>query len=594
MAQVEARPQTAFAATAAPTIGELWRRGVEAGFERPAFLVREEAGWRPVGWDEAATRVSALANGFLAAGLRKGDKVALLCRTRIEWTLADFALATIGAVVIPVYPTSSPDEIEYILRDSDAKVLISEDEEQLAKTRDLEGALPALERVLGVDVAASGGTLADIEAAGPGYALEHPLAVTQSASDVGPEDVLTFLYTSGTTGPPKGCVLTQRNYAAMVESILGVDGLFRDDDTVLLFLPLAHNFARLIQFLCPALGFTLAFCPDVRGVSAALAEVKPTLFPSVPRVYEKVYATVMATANESSPLKRRIAEWSFAVGEKRVRGGRGPLLAAQSALADRLVLGKVRARLGGRMRYAVSGGAPLAPEIAEFFEACGLTILEGYGMTECTTAATLNRPGRNRIRTVGQALPGIELKIDADGEILIRGATVFGGYYRNPEATAETLTEDGWLRSGDIGTIDGDGYLTITDRKKDIIITAGGKNVAPQGIENSLKASAYVSQALVVGDNRPYLVALLTVDRDEVAALGEPGSEAVREAVQKTVDEVNETLGRVEQIKRFAILERDFSPEEGEVTPTLKLKRRICIEHFAGVVEDLYAEGGRD
>ena len=576
----------------APTIGELWRRGASAGFTRPAFLVRDESGWRPVGWDEAAERVSALANGFLSAGIRKGDKVALLCRTRVEWTLADYALATIGAVLIPVYPTSSPAEIEYILRDSEAKVLIAEDEEQLVKTRGVEADLPALELVLGIDIPGSGGTLGEIEAAGAPYAVEHPDAVAHAAADVGPDDVLTFLYTSGTTGNPKGCVLSQHNYAMMVDSVVQVENLFRDDDTVLLFLPLAHNFARLIQFLGAALGFTLAYCPDVRGVSAALMEVKPTLFPSVPRVYEKVFATVKVTAAESSPAKRRIADWAFAVGEKKVRGGTGPLLALQAALADKLVLGKVRARMGGRMRYAVSGGAPLAPEIAEFFAACGVTILEGYGMTECTTAATMNRPGANRIRTVGPALPGIELKIGDLGEILIRGETVFGGYYRNPQATADSLMEDGWLRTGDIGTIDADGYLTITDRLKDIIITAGGKNVSPQVIENSLKASPYVSQALVVGDNRPYIVALLTVDKDEVASLGAPDSPEVRAALQRTVEEVNATLGRVEQIKRFALLPRDFSVDEGEITPTLKLKRRICIEHFQAEVEQLYAGAG--
>ena len=576
----------------APTIGELWRRGASAGFTRPAFLVRDESGWRPVGWDEAAERVSALANGFLSAGIRKGDKVALLCRTRVEWTLADYALATIGAVLIPVYPTSSPAEIEYILRDSEAKVLIAEDEEQLVKTRGVEADLPALELVLGIDIPGSGGTLGEIEAAGAPYAVEHPDAVAHAAADVSPDDVLTFLYTSGTTGNPKGCVLSQHNYAMMVDSVVQVENLFRDDDTVLLFLPLAHNFARLIQFLGAALGFTLAYCPDVRGVSAALMEVKPTLFPSVPRVYEKVFATVKVTAAESSPAKRRIADWAFAVGEKKVRGGTGPLLALQAALADKLVLGKVRARMGGRMRYAVSGGAPLAPEIAEFFAACGVTILEGYGMTECTTAATMNRPGANRIRTVGPALPGIELKIGDLGEILIRGETVFGGYYRNPQATADSLMEDGWLRTGDIGTIDADGYLTITDRLKDIIITAGGKNVSPQVIENSLKASPYVSQALVVGDNRPYIVALLTVDKDEVASLGAPDSPEVRAALQRTVEEVNATLGRVEQIKRFALLPRDFSVDEGEITPTLKLKRRICIEHFQAEVEQLYAGAG--
>jgi long-chain acyl-CoA synthetase len=571
------------------TIGDIWRRAVDADHPRPAFLVQEGEGWRGVGWDEASDRVAALANGFLSLGVGKGDKVAILCRTRLEWTLADYALATIGAVVIPIYPTSSSSEIAYILRDSETKVLLSEDEEQLAKTAGLEHELTALERVIGIDTPGSGGTLDDVAEAGRAWAPGNPEALAHAAAQVGADDVLTFLYTSGTTGNPKGCLLSQRNYVTMVDAVLAVDDLFREDDTALLFLPLAHNFARLVQFTAAAVGYTLAFCPDVRGVSKALADVRPTLFPSVPRVYEKVHTGVLAAAAESGGVKRRIAEWAFAVGERSARGETSPTLALQARLADRLVLGKVRARMGGRLRFAVSGGAPLAAEIAYFFAACGVVILEGYGMTECTTAATINPPGAPRFGTVGKALPGIDLRIDTDGEILIRGETIFGGYYRNPEATTEALTDDGWLRSGDIGTIDADGYLTITDRKKDIIVTAGGKNVSPQVIENALKTSPYISHALVVGDNRPYIVALITVDRDEVKALGAPDSPEVQAAIERAVADVNRDLGRVEQIKRFAILPRDFSAEEGEVTPTLKLKRRVCIDHFRDEIERLYA-----
>ena len=575
-------------ASAVTTIGELWQRAAAAGRTRPAFLVEKDGAWLPVGWDEATERVAALANGFLSLGVEKGDKVAILCRTRLEWSLADYALATIGAVVIPIYPTSSPAEIAYILRDSETKLLLSEDEEQLAKTRALEHELPSLERVIGIDVPGGGGTLDDVAAAGRTWGSSHPEAVARAAAQVGPDDVLTFLYTSGTTGNPKGCLLSHRNYVAMTEAVVAVSGLFRDDDTALLFLPLAHNFARLIQFTATAVGFPLALCTDVRGVSAALAAVRPTLFPSVPRVYEKVHTAVKAAAAESGGVKRRLAEWAFAVGERAAQGDSGPVLALQHGIADRLVLGKVRARMGGRMRFAVSGGAPLAPEIARFFNACGVLILEGYGMTECTTAATLNPPGAPRFGTVGPALPGIELKIDTDGEILIRGATIFGGYYRNPEATAEALTPDGWLRSGDIGTIDADGYLTITDRKKDIIVTAGGKNVAPQVIENMLKTSPYVSNVVVIGDNRPYLVALITVDADEVKSLGAPDSPEVRAAIERSVEAVNAELGRVEQIKRFTILPRDFSAEQGEITATLKIKRRVCIDHFSDEIEILY------
>jgi long-chain acyl-CoA synthetase len=562
------------------TIGELWRSAVDSQRAFPAFLVQEDGGWGEVSWEAAAERVSALANGFLSLGVAKGDRVALICRTRVEWSLADYALATIGAVVIPVYPTSSAAEVAFVLGDSATKLVVAENEEQLAKVRGQE--LPALERLVGIDDAGPNGTLADIEAAGWDFARERPDALGQAAADVGPEDVLTFLYTSGTTGNPKGCVLTQRNYVSMVESVVAVDDLFREGEKALLFLPLAHNFARLIQFSGTSVGLTIALCPDVRDVQKALTVVQPELFPSVPRVYEKVFTAVKGQIAESSPLRRRIGEWAFRVGTS---GAGGP----RRWLADKLVLGKVRARMGGRLRLANSGGAPLAREIAEFFNACGILILEGYGMTECTTAATINRPGAHRFGTVGQALPGIELKLDTDGEILIKGPTVFGGYYGNPEATAEVLTEDGWLRSGDIGTIDEAGYLTITDRKKDIIVTAGGKNIAPQVIESALISTPYISQALVVGDNRPYIVALITLDPEATASLGAPDSPEVHAALDKAIAEVNEDLGRVEQVKKFKILPREFSIEDGEMTPTLKLKRRICLDHFATEVEELYA-----
>jgi long-chain acyl-CoA synthetase len=572
------------AAAGAATIGAHWQRAVEAERTYPAFLVQKDGDWAEVSWEAAAERVTALANGFLSLGVAKGDRVAILCRTRVEWTLTDYALATIGAVVVPIYPTSSAPEVAFVLADSATKLLVAEDEEQLAKARDEE--LPALERVVGIDDAGPDGTLADIEAAGWTYAREHGDAVARAAAEIGPDDVLTFLYTSGTTGNPKGCVLSQRNYVAMTESVVAVDDLFREGEKALLFLPLAHNFARLVQFAGTSVGLTIALCPDVRDVQGALATIKPELFPSVPRVYEKVYTAVKGQIASSSPIKRRLGEWALRAGTS---GAGGP----RKWLADKLVLGKVRARMGGRMRLANSGGAPLAPEIAEFFQACGVVILEGYGMTECTTAATINRPGAHRFGTVGQALPGIEIKLDEDGEVLIKGPTVFGGYYGNPQATAEVLTDDGWLRSGDIGAIDAEGYLTITDRKKDIIVTSGGKNIAPQVIENALKSSAYVSQALVIGDNRPYITALITLDEDAAGLIGAHDSPEVRAALESAVVDVNKELGRVEQVKRFAILPREFSIEDGEMTPTLKLKRRICLEHFAHEVEELYA-GARE
>jgi long-chain acyl-CoA synthetase len=353
-------------------------------------------------------------------------------------------------------------------------------------------------------------------------------------------------------------------------------------------------------------GFTIAFLPEPLRVGEALLEVRPTVLPSVPRVFEKVHTAVQARFDEATGLRRRLIDWSLPIGREvsRLHAEGKPVprtLALKHRIADRLVFSKVRERVGGRLRLPISGGAPLAPEIAEFFDAIGIRILEGYGLTECTTAASTNRPERYRFGSVGPPLPGFEVRIDEDGEILIRSETVFQGYFKDPEATAQVLTPDGWLRTGDIGTLDEDGFLHITDRKKDIIVTAGGKNVAPQNLENDLKTSRYVSQALVVGDRRPYVAALITLDPEEIsrwaAARGIAGDvatlardERVRELIQGVVDEVNRERSRYEQIKRFAILSRDFTMDAGEVTPTLKLRRRAVMEHFQAEIDALYAD----
>jgi long-chain acyl-CoA synthetase len=359
---------------------------------------------------------------------------------------------------------------------------------------------------------------------------------------------------------------------------------------MLLYLPLAHNFGRLMHLWAGYAGFTLAFCPDPLRVGDAMPHVRPTLLPSVPRVFEKVHTAVSAAFAEEAGVKRRLIEWSLGVGReasalRQARRPLPPLLAAKHRLADRLVYAKVKRRLGGRLRIGISGGAPLSPEIAEFFHALDLLILEGWGLTECTTAATVNRPTRFRFGTVGLPMPGIDVSAADDGELLIRGDTVFAGYLKDEAATREVLGADGWLRSGDVGAIDAEGFVRITDRKKDLIVTAGGKNIAPQNIENALKTSRYVSQALVVGDRRPYVVALVTLDQAEVERDRRDPDALVADAVER----VNADLSRFEQIKRFAILDREFTAEQGEVTPTLKLKRRVCEQHFAAEIERLYA-----
>jgi long-chain acyl-CoA synthetase len=567
---------TTTTATGTRTIARLWQDAVARGLESPAYLVQEGEAWRPVSWAEAAEAVDEIAHGLLALGVRKGDAFAILASTRLEWVLFDFALGLIGAVGAPIYMNSSPRDAVYVTEHSEAVGVLCEDDEQRAKLAGLQ-----LEHVL---------TFADLPALrerGRAHAASHPRAIEEAAAAIDENDLFTFIYTSGTTGPPKACMILHRNYYAMVDEVRQVQDFTVTDDVMLLYLPLAHNFGRCLTLLGAHIGYTIAFCPDPYAVGEALPAVRPTVFPSVPRVYEKVHTAVSAKFDEATGLKRRLIDWALRVGRKvsKLReAGQSvpPTLALQHKLADRLVYSKVKSRLGGNLRIGVSGGAPLAKEIIEFFAALDVIILEGYGLTECTTGATINRPTRYRFGSVGPALPGVELRVADDGEVLIKTDTVFGGYFKDEQATREILSEDGWLRSGDVGHLDEDGFLTITDRLKDILVTAGGKNVAPQNLENALKTHAVISQALVVGDRRPYISALITLSEDVDRESAEP-------AVQRAVDEVNSELSRFEQIKRFTILSRDFTLEDGEVTPTLKLKRRVCQEHFAAEIEALYS-----
>ena len=562
------------------TIGQLWRDATAAGTTRPAYLVEREGRWEEVSWDDAGRAVDELANGLLALGLRKGDTFGILAQTSLEWALFDYALARIGAVGAAVYANSSPKDAQYVLEHSDAVGVLVEDDAQRAKLAGVP-----LRHVL---------TFADLDelrARGRELAAANPDALTAAEAQVGEEDLFTFIYTSGTTGPPKACMIRHRNYYEMATCIDQVPEFALGDDVMLLYLPLAHNFGRLMHLLGAHKGFTTAFCPDPLRVAEAMPAVRPTLLPSVPRLYEKVHTAVLAQFEQVHGPRRRLLDWALGVGrrvsEVRQRGEPLPRgLAFRHRLADRLVYSKVKDRLGGRLRLGISGGAPLAKEIAEFFHSIDILIVEGWGLTECTTAASVNRPGHFRFGTVGPALPKFEVRVDEDGELLIRSETVFAGYYKDEQATREVLGEDGWLRSGDVGSIDEDGFISITDRKKDILITAGGKNVSPANLENALKTAPLVSQALVLGDRLPYVAALITVD--PAVADGLPAEELARR-VQAVVDGVNGELSRFEQIKRFRILPRDFSAENDEVTPTLKLKRRVVAEHFATEIEELYA-----
>jgi long-chain acyl-CoA synthetase len=553
------------------TAPALWRYVLAQGWPTPAYLEERCDGWREVSWQEAGERVDGLGRALLTRGVKPGDAVAVVSRTRLEWILLDWAIMSIGAVVVGLYPTNTASECAYILGHSEAELAFVEDEEQRAKLASVQGELPLLRNVIGFD------ELPAFEREGGGAEPEP----------VREDDLATLIYTSGTTGPPKGCMLSHKN---LVTAALRVKThLEEQSDTVLLFLPLAHSFARIVHHSAAFHGATLALVSDATRLPEALARTRPTILPAVPRVYEKVHANTLGEIERSSGAKRAIGRCTLGVGARAGRLRREgrrvpPVLQLQQKLADRLVFSKVRERLGGRLRLGVSGAAPLGIDVLEFFHSLNMLVIEGYGLTETSSSLSVNDPDDYRFGTVGHAVDGCELRLDSDGEILVRSDTIFTGYYKEPEATAAAFTEDGWFRTGDVGEIDTDGWVKLTDRKKDLIITAGGKNIAPQNLENALKASRFVSQALVVGDRRPYVTALITLDPVEV----ETANRGPQELVQEIVDGVNRDRVRVEQIKRFAILPRDFSQEEGELTPTLKLRRKVVHEHFADEIEQLY------
>jgi long-chain acyl-CoA synthetase len=582
--------QYAFARMAgARTIGALWRNAAARASTRPPYLAERDGSWVEVAWPEAERRVDEIANGLLALGVRKGDAFAIMASTSLEWSLFDFGLALVGAIGAPVYANSSAQDAAYVIGHSESVGVLVEDDEQLAKIEAVRGELPELRYVL------SFADLPELEARGREHASAHPEALDDAAAAVEDEDLFTYIYTSGTTGPPKGCMIRHRNYYEMATVVDKLEQRFvTPEDTLLLYLPLAHNYGRLIHLQAIHVGYTLAFCRDPLRVGEALTAVRPTVFPSVPRVYEKAHTAVAAGLTDAHGAKRRIADWALGIGREvsRRRQADEPIprsLAVRHRIADRLVYSKVKERFGGRLRLANSGGAPLAHDVIDLFAALDIPIYEGYGLTECTTACSTNRPDAFRFGTVGRPLPGVEVRLADDGELEMRSPTVFAGYLKDPDATREVLRDDGWLRTGDIAEIDADGFITITDRKKDILVTSGGKNIAPQNIENDLKSSRYVSQAIVLGDRRPYVAALLTLDEAELAKWHAEGGEDVGALVQGIVDEVNAHRSRYEQVRRFEVLARDFSAEEGEITPTLKLRRRVVQEHFADAIERLYS-----
>ena len=551
-----------------------------------------DGGWQPLVWRELAEQVRRLAAGLVASGIEAGDRVVLMSPTRAEWTICDLAILAAGAVTVPIYETGSADQCAWILSDSGAKLAICADTERAQRVESVREQAPALSEVL---VISEGGldTLAD-RAGDDLSKVDERVAATTG------KDVASIIYTSGTTGMPKGCVLTHANLlvtARQAQLSLG-SLLMRDDASTLLFIPLAHVFARIIQFALLDAGTVLGYARSIETLSDDLKSFRPTFLLAVPRVFEKVFNAAQA---KTHGVKRTIfagavataAEWSEA---------ENPGLATnlKRAVFDRLVYSKLRAALGGRITHCISGGAPLAPHLAHFFNAVGVTVLEGYGLTETSAASAVNPPDWNKVGTVGQPWPGTEFRVADDGELLIRGPGVFRGYWNNDDATAAVMDGD-WFRTGDIGAIDDDGFVKITGRKKEMIVTAGGKNVAPAVLEERLKANRLISQAMVVGDDRPFVAALITLDPDELRIFAKETdltgpldevaqSDAVREEVDRAVAHANAAVSRAESIRKTRVLNRDFTIEDGELTPTLKVRRMIVAGHFGKDIEEIYAQ----
>jgi long-chain acyl-CoA synthetase len=577
-----------------------------------AMSGRRDGRWHALTWGQTAERVRAVACGLLSLGFEKGERAAILATSSPEWVIADLGILAAGGATSTIYTSNTAEECAYILTDSGSRFCFVENPDQETKLREVRGQLGGVAKLILIAGAPASGdgwtiTLAELERLGAFWDEANPGGFDGAVSSLRPEDLATLIYTSGTTGRPKGVMLTHGNWVFEAESLSAL-GVLTPADKQFLFLPLAHSYAKMLELAFIRTGVATAIDGVIDDVAINLAAVRPTLMAGVPRVYEKLYNRVVTGAKEGGALKYKIFRWALDVGG-RVSGlrqqGRRPsgFLALQHRLADKLVYSKLKARLGGRLRFLFSGGAPLSRSIAEFFHACDIQILEGYGLTENSAAATSNRPERYKFGTVGQPLDGVEIATAEDGEVLIRGRNVMRGYYNLPEATAEALDADGWLHSGDIGQVDAEGFLTITDRKKDILVTAGGKNIAPQNIENMLKAGCpYVSQVVMLGDRRPFCVALITVNEETTGKWArEQGIEykdyadlasrpEVERLIRDGVEAVNAQLASYERIKAFHLLDHDLSQATGELTPKMSVKRKVVEARHRDVLEGFYKE----
>ena len=578
------------------SLADLPGRNADKDPQRVAFSVKESGAWRDVTAAQFNLEVRALAKGLIAQGLEPGDRLAIMARTRYEWTVLDFATWVAGGVPVPIYETSSAEQVEWIVKDSGTRFLVVETTKHAAVADEARANLTGLDQVFIID----NGDLDTIVAAGSDVTdeqLEERIAGQDRAT------IATIIYTSGTTGRPKGCELTHDNFLGLTENTIAKlgDVLNKDDASTLLFLPLAHVFARFIEVLAVTAGRRMGHSADIANILDDFQAFRPTFILAVPRVFEKIYnkANETAVAGGKGKIFARASDVAIAWSEAQDTGSVPLKIKVQHAVFDKLVYSTLRAKMGDKVEYAVSGGAPLGTRLGHFFRGNGMTILEGYGLTETTAPATVNIPGKVKIGTVGPPLPGVSLRIADDGEVLIKGVNVLHGYHDNEKATLEAL-QDGWFSTGDLGELDSDGYLKITGRKKEILVTAGGKNVAPGVLEDRLRAHPLISQCLVVGDGKPFIAALVTIDEEMLpgwAANNGLGALTVEQArtnetvlaeIQGAVDEANKAVSKAESIRKFSVLSEDFTEDNGTLTPSMKLKRNIIMRDFEDEVEALY------
>lgn len=591
----------------AQNILSMFNRQVESHPESVCFRF-VEGEWKTLSWKEVRKRVQNIAGGLKKLGVKKGDRVAIYSNTRYEWTLTDLGVLAAGCVVVPIYESNTPEQAQYIIENSESKIVMVGNKVQLEKLNQVYKKIDCLSQIITFDELVPKGkegfyNLTELEILGSSNGEK---IYFENLEKIQPDDDISFVYTSGTTGNPKGSVLTHNNFMAEINGLKDLVK-FEPYYESLLFLPLAHILARVLQYFQLSIGFVQCYAESIDRLLDNIATVKPHFMASVPRIFEKIHTRTLQGVQNASPMKKKIFNWALEVGMERARlvlnRQSVPLsLQLKYKLATKLVFSKLHEKLGGRILFFISGGAPLSRDIANFFFAFGFKILEGYGLTETTAAVTLNYDDNIRLGSVGKPLKGVEIKIADDGEILVKGDLVFKGYYKMEEATKEAIDSDGWFHTGDIGEFDSEGFLKITDRKKDLIITAGGKNIAPQNIENLMKTDPYISQFVVHGDKRKFLSALVTLDQSEIEKFAKDHKidfsdysdlitrKDINDFIRQKIDAKNKNLAKYETIKKFHILPNDFSVESGELTPTLKVKRKVINQRYKNIFDGFYKE----